>query len=65
LKVSIDRCVVVEDSSNGIRFAVTAGARVIAIPSSAYPPDGNTLSLATLVLGNLGSLTAEVVATAG
>lgn len=61
LKVRVERCVVVEDSSNGIKSAATAGARVIAIPNSAYPPDHETLSLAALVLADISSLTAEVV----
>jgi HAD superfamily hydrolase (TIGR01509 family) len=61
LKVRVERCVVVEDSSNGIKSAATAGTRVIAIPNSAYPPDRETLSLAALVLADISSLTAEVV----
>jgi HAD superfamily hydrolase (TIGR01509 family) len=61
LKVRVERCVVVEDSSNGIKSAATAGARVIAIPNSAHPPDRETLSLAALVLADISSLTAEVV----
>jgi HAD superfamily hydrolase (TIGR01509 family) len=61
LKVRVERCVVVEDSSNGIKSAATAGARVIAIPNSAHPPDHETLSLAAFVLADISSLTAEVV----
>jgi HAD superfamily hydrolase (TIGR01509 family) len=61
LKVRVERCVVVEDSSNGIKSAATAGARVIAIPNSAHPTDRETLSLAALVLADISSLTAEVV----
>lgn len=61
LTVRVDRCVVVEDSGNGIKSAAMAGARVIAIPNSAYPPDSKTLSLATLVLADITMLTSEVV----
>jgi len=61
LNLSAERCAVVEDSSNGIKSAASAGARVIAIPNPVYPPDPETLALASVVLGDLPSLTPEVV----
>jgi HAD superfamily hydrolase (TIGR01509 family) len=61
LDVSAERCVVVEDSLNGIRSAVAAGATVIAIPNSAYAPEDETISLATLVLADIKSLTPHLV----
>jgi HAD superfamily hydrolase (TIGR01509 family) len=61
LNVSVRRCAVVEDSSNGIKSASVAGAKVIAIPNAVYPPDCEVLSLASVVLADIRSLTAEVV----
>lgn len=61
LKVRIQRCAVVEDSSNGVKSAASAGAKVIAIPNPIYPPDREVLSLASVVLDDIRTLTAEVV----
>jgi HAD superfamily hydrolase (TIGR01509 family) len=59
------RCVAVEDSSNGLRSAATAGLHVIAVPHPRYPPDPDALASAQIVLPDLGALTPEVVAGAG
>lgn len=41
-----DRCVAVEDSSNGIRAAHAARLFVIAIPNPTYPPEAEAIRLA-------------------
>jgi HAD superfamily hydrolase (TIGR01509 family) len=51
----------VEDSHNGILAAKAAGMRVIAIPNTHFPPDGDALREANVVLGSLAELTAEAV----
>jgi len=55
-------CVAVEDSTNGIRSAVAAGLRVIAVPNHEYPPHEEVLEQALVVLDNLDELSVEVVA---
>jgi HAD superfamily hydrolase (TIGR01509 family) len=62
LGVDAERCAAVEDSNAGIRSAKSAGMRVIAIPNRSYPPSGETLATADVVLGSLDELTPEVVA---
>ena len=55
------RCAAVEDSTNGIRSALAAGMRVIAVPNRGYPPPAEVLGAAHLVLPGLEALTPEVV----
>jgi HAD superfamily hydrolase (TIGR01509 family) len=62
LGVPAGRAAAVEDSSNGLLSAVAAGMRVIAIPNPHYPPSGEALARASLVLGSLEELTADAVA---
>ena len=61
LNVSVERCVVVEDSSNGIKSAASAGASIIAIPNRMYPPDESVLGLADAVLADIKLLTPQAV----
>lgn len=61
LGIAAEDCAAVEDSSNGIRSAHTAGMRVVAVPNRAYPPADDALALADVVLGSIGELTPEVV----
>ena len=61
LGVSPATCAAIEDSENGIRSAAAAGMRVITIPNRVFPPSGEALSLAHVVLGSLDELTPEVV----
>jgi HAD superfamily hydrolase (TIGR01509 family) len=58
-------CVVVEDSANGLRAGATAGMRVIAIPSRAFPPGEEALQSADVVLSSIVQLRPEVVAALG
>src|SRR5487761_91848 len=60
-----ERCVAVEDSTNGLRSAAAAGLRVIAVPHLRYPPDPAALELAALVLPGLAALTPQAVSRAG
>lgn len=57
LEVAPRRCAAVEDSHAGIRSAKAAGMRVVAIPNPSYPPDGEALAQADLVLRSLDELT--------
>jgi HAD superfamily hydrolase (TIGR01509 family) len=57
-------CAAVEDSENGIRSAVAAGMRVIAIPNRAFPPSSETLAAAHVVIASLDELGPDVI-TAG
>ena len=54
-------CAAVEDSANGIRSALAAGLRVVAIPNRDYPPPGSVLAQAQFVIGSLADLTVERV----
>jgi HAD superfamily hydrolase (TIGR01509 family) len=54
-------CVAVEDSGNGLRSALAAGARVIAIPRGDHRPDAGTLRLASVVLRSIRDLTPELL----
>jgi HAD superfamily hydrolase (TIGR01509 family) len=56
LAVTATECAAVEDSTNGLRAAATAGMRVIAIPNRVFPPSKDALELADVVLGSLDEL---------
>jgi HAD superfamily hydrolase (TIGR01509 family) len=55
------RCVAVEDSANGLRAAVSAGMRVIAIPNPHFPPAQGILETADVVLPSIEALNARVL----
>ena len=55
-----ERCAAIEDSGNGIRAAHAAGMRVVAIPNRRYPPPGEALALADVVLGSIDELEADL-----
>ncbi|MGZ4335305.1 MAG: HAD family hydrolase [Gaiellaceae bacterium] len=61
LDVAPGLCAAVEDSHGGIRAAHAAGMRVVAIPNASYPPGGEALAHADVVLGSLAELTPVVV----
>jgi HAD superfamily hydrolase (TIGR01509 family) len=61
LEVEADRCVAIEDSSNGLRSAAAAGMAVIAVPNEHYPPDEDALALAAARVDTLVEITPELV----
>jgi HAD superfamily hydrolase (TIGR01509 family) len=61
LEVRADRCVAIEDSTNGIYAAKAAGMRVIVVPNRALPPETHALAASDRVLGSLNDLTADEV----
>jgi HAD superfamily hydrolase (TIGR01509 family) len=60
LGVAPERCGAVEDSHGGIRSAKAAGMFVVAIPNPTYPPDGEALAAADVVLGSADELEPDV-----
>jgi HAD superfamily hydrolase (TIGR01509 family) len=61
LAVEPDRCVAIEDSSNGIRAADAAGMTVIAVSNEHYPPASDALSLAAAAVPVVGDVTPALV----
>ena len=59
--VAADRCVAIEDSSNGLRSAAAAGMTVIALPNEDYPPSDDALALAAVELTSLNQLRPDLV----
>jgi HAD superfamily hydrolase (TIGR01509 family) len=60
-----ERCVAIEDSSNGLRAAVAAGMPVIAVPNPHYPPAADALALAAASVPVVGDITPALVDLAG
>ena len=56
-----ERCVAIEDSSNGLRAAAAAAMAVIAVPNSHYRPDDDALALASATVTVIGEITPELV----
>jgi HAD superfamily hydrolase (TIGR01509 family) len=65
LGVPAERCVAVEDSSNGLRSAAAAGMTVIAVPNQHYPPDADALALAAVSVPTVGKVTPDLVESLG
>jgi len=61
LGVSAASCAAVEDSANGIRSAVSASMRVVAVPNREYPPPKEVLDMADRVVPGLDELTVELL----
>jgi HAD superfamily hydrolase (TIGR01509 family) len=61
LGVDPKACAAVEDSSNGLRAAASAGLTVIAIPRPEYPPAPDALTQARLTLHSLTDLTVDAI----
>jgi HAD superfamily hydrolase (TIGR01509 family) len=61
LGVEPDRCVAIEDSSNGLRSAHAAAMAVIAVPNSHYPPAPDALALAGCTVSVVGEVTPALV----
>lgn len=54
---AVTACAAVEDSTNGIRAAKAAGARVVAVPNCPYRPDPDALSAADVVVEGIEDVT--------
>ncbi len=61
LGVEPEACATIEDSHSGIASAGAAGMRVVAIPNPSYPPGGDALAAADVVLGSIAELTVELL----
>ncbi len=57
-----ERCLVVEDSLNGVRAAKAAGMTVVLVPNHSVPPAPGATELADLVLERLSDLEPDTVA---
>ena len=65
LDVDPSRSVAVEDSTNGIRSAHSAGLAVVCVPPGFHPPAEATLRLCSAVLETLDDLTVDLVRSLG
>jgi HAD superfamily hydrolase (TIGR01509 family) len=62
LDVEPTDCVAIEDSTNGIKSAVAAGMRTIAVPNPHFPPADDVLAIAAVIASSLADVTPELVA---
>jgi HAD superfamily hydrolase (TIGR01509 family) len=62
LGVDPAECAAIEDSTNGIKSAVAAGMRTIAVPNRQFRPDDDVLASAAVVTSSLAEVTVELVA---
>lgn len=56
------RCLVVEDSGNGVAAGLAAGMHVVAVPPAFHPPSPDLLARCDAVLETLDGLTVDLVA---
>jgi HAD superfamily hydrolase (TIGR01509 family) len=56
LAIPPERCLVVEDSYNGVRAARAAGMTVVLVPNATIPPAPGTRELADAVVGRLAEV---------
>jgi HAD superfamily hydrolase (TIGR01509 family) len=61
LRAAPDRCVAIEDSTNGLAAATAAGMTVIAVPNRHFPPSAASLSRVALVVPSLQDLTDDMI----
>jgi len=61
LGVAPNRCLVVEDSLNGVRAGRDAGMTVVLVPNASIPPAPGAVELANLVLPSLTLLDPSVI----
>jgi len=62
LGVDPQDCVAIEDSTNGIKSAVGAGMRTVAVPNPHFPPADGALATAAVVVSSLAEVTPDLVA---
>jgi HAD superfamily hydrolase (TIGR01509 family) len=62
LRVEPTDCVAIEDSTNGIKSAVAARMRTIAVPNPHFPPADDALAMAAVVVSSLAEVTPALVA---
>jgi HAD superfamily hydrolase (TIGR01509 family) len=62
LGVEPEDCVAIEDSTNGIKSALAAGMRTIAVPNRQFRPDDDILESASVVVPSLAEVTPALVA---
>jgi HAD superfamily hydrolase (TIGR01509 family) len=58
LGVPAERCVAIEDSTNGMKAALAAGMTLVAVPNPHFPPDPAVVSRAAARIGDLAELPA-------
>jgi beta-phosphoglucomutase-like phosphatase (HAD superfamily) len=56
LGIAPDRCLVVEDSVNGVRAGKAAGMTVVLVPNASSPPTDDARVLADHIIGSLADL---------
>lgn len=56
-----ESCVAVEDSANGVRSAVAAGLRTVAVPNPEYPLGEDVLLQADLTVTSLTDITVDMI----
>ncbi len=61
LGVKPDRCVCLEDSSNGILAGKNAGLKVVAVPDPRFPARPEVVAQADVVLGSLEEVSLELL----
>lgn len=61
LGVAPAQCVAVEDSTAGLRSALSAGMRVVAMPNPDYPPDPAVVERCHLIVTHISGLTPELL----
>jgi HAD superfamily hydrolase (TIGR01509 family) len=59
LEAPPERCVAVEDSSNGLRSAAAAGMIVVAVPNREFPPSDDALAVADAAVDALTELSPD------
>src|SRR5436309_6159391 len=64
LDLEPEDCVAIEDSTNGIKSALAAGMRTIAVPNRQFRPDDEVLASAAVVVSSLAEVTVDLVASA-
>jgi HAD superfamily hydrolase (TIGR01509 family) len=64
LAVEPGRCLVVEDSLNGVRAARAAGMTTVLVPNHSIPPAAGTAEIADIVLDRLADLDPGAIAVA-